>query len=61
MIGQNVDDIMYESNNINAGFNDLKFGDDERLITRRHLCSITDDIIERLNNDLIIELYMNIM
>ena len=61
MIGKYFDEIMYESNNINAGFSELPFGVHDRLITRRQLYSINDDIIERLNNDLIIDLYMNLM
>ena len=46
---------MYESNPQNADFDDLPFDGDERLITILQINFINDDIIERLNNDSIID------
>ena len=52
---------MYESNARNANFNFLPFDGDQSLITRQLIYFINDDIIERLNNGLIIDVYMNLM
>ena len=52
---------MYESNPINADFDDLPFDCDERLITRRRIYCMNDDIVERLNNGSIVDVYTNLM
>ena len=50
---------MYVINPRNADFDDLTFDSDENLITRRRIYSINDDIVERLNNGLIVNVYTN--
>ena len=52
---------MYVSNPQNSGFYDLPFDGDERLITRRQIYRINDNIKERLNNGLIVDVYTNKM
>ena len=42
------DNKIYERNNWNDDFDDLTFDGDERLIDRRQLYSINDDIVFRL-------------
>ena len=51
------DKWIYKSNPINANFDYLPFDGDEIIITRRKIYHINDDIIERLNNSLIIDVY----
>ena len=46
---------MYESNPLNVNVDDLPFDGDEMLITRQQLYRINDNIMLRLNNDLIVE------
>ena len=41
---------MHESNPLNYDFDDLNFDGDEKLITRRRLHCINDNIVFRLNN-----------
>ena len=50
---------MYKSNPQNSDFDDLPFDGDERLITRWQINRINDDVIERLNNGLIVDVYTN--
>ena len=52
---------MYESNTKNANFYDLPFYGDERLIYGRRIYCVNDDIVERLNNGLNIDIYANWM
>ena len=52
---------MYESNPRNANFDGLPFEGNEMLITRQQIYSIKDDIIERLNNGSIVDVYTNRM
>ena len=52
---------MYENNPQNIDFDDLPFDGDERMITRRRINHINDDIIERLNNGLVFCENMNLM
>ena len=46
---------MYRSNHRNADFGDLSFDGDKRLITRRQIYHINDDIVFKLNNILSVE------
>ena len=48
---------MYVSNPRNADFSDLLFDGDQRLITRRQIYRVNDDIVESLENDLILDGY----
>ena len=48
---------MCVSNPQNANFDDLHFDGDEKLITRQKKYPINDDIIERLKNVWIVDLY----
>ena len=50
---------MYNNSPRNSDFNDLPFDVDERLISRRKVYRINDDIIERFNNNLIVDIYTN--
>ena len=50
---------MYVSNTLNGDFDELLFDGDERLITRRRIYFINDDIVERLNNGSIVDVYTN--
>ena len=52
---------MYKSNPQNSNFNDLPFDGDERLITKRQIYHINDNIAETLNNGLIVDIYTNLM
>ena len=52
---------MYVSNNLNSDFHDLPFDDDQSLITRQRIYCTNDDIVERLNTVLIVEVYTNRM
>ena len=49
-----IDKIIYESNPQNADFDDLHFDGAGRLITRRRIYRINDDIVFGLNNDSIV-------
>ena len=55
------DKSMCVSNHQNADFDDLTFDGDQRLITRKQIYCINDDILERLNNGLIVHVYKNQM
>ena len=55
-IKQSFDNRIYESNTQNAYLYDLPFGGDERLITRKQLYNINDNIDLRLNNSLSIDI-----
>ena len=48
---------MYEINPQNANFDYLTFDGDEKLITRRPIYCMNDDIVFRFNNSLIFDLY----
>ena len=50
---------MYVSNPQNADFGYLPFGDDEGLITRQRIYHINYDIVERLDNGSIVDVYTN--
>ena len=50
---------MYVSNPQNSDFNDLTFDGDQRLITGRQIYFVNDDIVERLNNGFIVDIYTN--
>ena len=50
---------MYKSNPQNSDFDDLPFDGDERLSTIFQINIINDDIIERLNNGLLVDVYTN--
>ena len=52
---------MYEVNTQNDDFDDLTFGGDEMLITRRRIYRINDEIVEIPNNGSIVDVYTNIM
>ena len=52
---------MYESNPLNTCFYYFHFDGDERLITGQQIYFTNDDIVERLNNVLVIDVYMNRM
>ena len=52
---------MYVRNPWNANFDDLNFDGDQRLINRRQIYRINDDIVEILNNGPIVDVYMNWM
>ena len=60
-IWQSFDNLLYESNTINASFIDLPFDGDERLITKWQIYFINGDVIEWLNNGSIIDLCINRM
>ena len=47
LIKQSLDNRIYDSNPRNADFDDLSFDGDERLIDRRQLYRINDNIIFR--------------
>ena len=49
-----LDKIIYESNPQNADFDDLHLDGNGRLITRRRIYRINDDIVFGLNNDSIV-------
>ena len=50
---------MYVSNHQNEDCDDLPFDGDQKLINRQLIYCINDDIVERLNNGLIVEVYTN--
>ena len=52
---------MYESNPQNANFVDLNFDSDQRLISGQQIYHVNYDIVFRLNNCLIVDLYINRM
>ena len=52
---------MYKSYSRDDNFNYLTFDSDERFIAGGKIYSINDDIIERLKNDLTVDIYMNRM
>ena len=52
---------MYESNPRNDNFVDLTFDSDQNLITGRKIEGANDDIIFRLRNGLIVDIYNNQM
>ena len=52
---------MYEINHRNADIDDLPFDGDERLVTIQKIYRMNYDIIERLKNSLIIDVYTNKM
>ena len=49
-IEQSFDNIIYESNPINANFDDLPFDGDEIFITGLQIYDVNYDIVFRLNN-----------
>ena len=55
------DKWMYVSNPQNSDFGDLTFYVYQRLIVGRQIYSVNDDIVERLENGLIVDVYMNWM
>ena len=52
---------MYVSNPRKADFYDLHFDCDQRFIYGYQMYSVNDDIVERLNNGSIIDVYKNRM
>ena len=52
---------MYKSNPRNDDFIDLSFDGDQRLIPKRQLYSVKYDIVLRLKNSLIVDIYTNWM
>ena len=52
---------MYVSKPQNSDVDDLPFNGDQNLITIQRIYYINDDIIERLNNGLIVDVNTNIM
>ena len=52
---------MYLNSHLNDNFDDLPFDGYEMLITRQQIYSIKGDIIERLNNGSIVDVYTNRM
>ena len=50
---------MYESNTQSVDFDDLPFDNDEGLISGRQIYRINDNIVERSNNSLIIDVHKN--
>ena len=61
LIKQLFDNLKCVSNSQNADFDYLPFDIDQNLITRQHIYSINGNILERLNNSLIVGVYMNPM
>ena len=55
------DNWMYESNPQNYDFDYLYFYGDQGFITGLLIYCVTDDIVERLENGLIVNAYMNQM
>ena len=56
---RSCDDLKCVSNPLNTNSNDSHFDWYEMLITRQQIYSINNNIVERLNNSLIIDKYMN--
>ena len=54
LIGQSIDNRIYEINPHNAYFGDLNSGVDKRFITIHQIYRINDDIIFMLNNGSIV-------
>ena len=52
LIEWSSDNIIYEINPRNTNVDDLSFNGDERLIARRKIYGINDDIVFRLNDGL---------
>ena len=52
---------MYVSNPQNADFGDLRFDFGQRLITRQWIYCINGDIIERLSNAFVVDVYTNLI
>ena len=52
---------MYVSNPQNENFDDLPFDGDQMLITRWRMYGVNDDIVERLKNGSIVDVYTNQM
>ena len=52
---------MYISNPQNDNFNDLLFDGHQSLITRQRIYRVNYDIVERLNNGFIVDVYTNLM
>ena len=50
---------MYESIPQNPDFGDLYLYDDQRLINRRWIYRVNEDIVLRLNNSSIFDVYTN--
>ena len=61
LIKRLFDNIIYKSNPLNYDFDYLIFDCDERLITRRQIHYINDDIVERLKNSSSVYVKMNQM
>ena len=59
LIKSSFDNLKCVSNPQNDDFNDLPFDFDQSLITRRPIYRINDNILERLKNGLIIDVYMH--
>ena len=52
---------MYVRNPQNADFGELHSDGDQRLITKRWIYCIKDNIVERLNNSSFVDVYMKWM
>ena len=52
---------MYEGNPRNADFDDLTFDGDQRLIYGWQIYRVNEDIVERLDNGSIFDVYTNQM
>ena len=52
---------MCVSNPQNSDLDDLCFDGDQRLITRKLIYRINNNIVERLNNGLTVDVYTNCM
>ena len=55
------DKLVYESYPQNCDFGNLSFDGDEILMARQQIYCINDDIVDRLNNDSIVDMCMNRM
>ena len=60
-IERSFDNLKCASNPQNDDFFDLTFVCDQRLITRRRIYIINDNILERLNNSSIVGIYIKRM
>ena len=58
---QSFNEWIYISNHLNSDLDDLPFDVDQKLITRKLIYLINDDILESLNNGSIVDVYANIM
>ena len=61
LIKWSLDNIIYESNPLNANFGYLPFDGSESLIPGWQIYRINDDIVFRLNNDSMIDAVTNRM